>query len=257
VKTLKRIAASTLSYKWEVLVIDNNSTDQTREVVENFTRLYPDRFRYLFEPRQGKSHALNTGIREARGEILAFTDDDLTVEPTWLERLTAALDGNRWAAVGGRVLLQKDVAIPSWLTLHGRYSMACPLALLDCGSVAAETTDPLIGANMAVRNILFERYGGFRTDLGPPPKIRGEDTEFSLRLVRAGERIWYEPSAIVYHAIEHYRLKRGYFLGWWFGEGRLRIRIRGGDLLFGASRRNASVLAIESCVCYQRRHADG
>ena len=82
-ETLESIAISTLpdSVDWEILVVDNNSTDHTREVVEEFGRRYPDRFRYIFEPRPGKSYALNAGIREAQGEILAFTDDDVTVEP--------------------------------------------------------------------------------------------------------------------------------------------------------------------------------
>src|ERR1700677_4197251 len=89
-KTLESVAASTFTdgRKWEVLVIDNNSKDQTREVAEDFCRRYPDHFRYLFEPRQGKSNALNLGISEARGEVLAFTDDDVTVEPSWLQKLT-------------------------------------------------------------------------------------------------------------------------------------------------------------------------
>src|SRR6516164_6667228 len=76
---------------WEVLVVDNNSTDRTREVAEEFCRRYPTHFRYIFERQQGKSHALNTGIREAQGDVIAFIDDDVTVEPTWLRHLTAAL----------------------------------------------------------------------------------------------------------------------------------------------------------------------
>ena len=69
-----------------MLVVDNNSSDQTREVVEEFADRYPGRFRYLFEPQPGKSYALNSGIREARGTVLAFIDDDVTVEPSWLTR---------------------------------------------------------------------------------------------------------------------------------------------------------------------------
>src|SRR4051812_25103238 len=65
---------------WEVLVIDNNSSDRTREVIEDFCNRYPGRFRYLFEAQQGKSYALNSGIRESSGDILAFMDDDVIVE---------------------------------------------------------------------------------------------------------------------------------------------------------------------------------
>src|ERR1700722_16738649 len=83
---LESVAASKLpdSMDWEVLVIDNNSSDKTSEVAQGFCQRFPNRFRYFFEPRQGKSFALNTGIQAARGEVLAFTDDDVIVEPTWL-----------------------------------------------------------------------------------------------------------------------------------------------------------------------------
>ena len=79
------------STPWEVLVVDNNSKDQTPAVVEEFVQQYPGRFRYLFEPQPGKSHALNSGIQEARGDILAFMDDDVTVDPGWLQTLTNVL----------------------------------------------------------------------------------------------------------------------------------------------------------------------
>ena len=90
---LDSVAASILpaSVSWDVLVVDNNSNDQTREVVKEYCAKYPEHFKYLFEPTPGKSHALNSGIREAAGDVLAFMDDDVTVEPTWLQNLTAAL----------------------------------------------------------------------------------------------------------------------------------------------------------------------
>jgi glycosyltransferase involved in cell wall biosynthesis len=227
-KALESIAATTFSnsLEREVLVIDNNSSDRTREVVEGFCRRFPDHFRYVFEPQQGKSHALNTGIREARGEVLAFTDDDVTVEPTWLENLTAELFSDEWAGAGGRIFPEREVKLPNWLTLEGPQSMAGLLVLFDRGPVAGELTVPPFGANMAFRKAMFEEYGGFRTDLGPPPKLRGEDTEFCLRLVKASQRFHYAPSAIVYHEIPEKRLTKSYFLSWWFGHGRTTIRLR-------------------------------
>ena len=76
--------------------------DSTREVVEDFSRRHPGMFRHVFEPQPGKSFALNRGIGEARGNVLAFLDDDVTVEPTWLHNLTAPLKDKQWAGVGGR-----------------------------------------------------------------------------------------------------------------------------------------------------------
>ena len=83
-KALDSVAAQILpdSVSWEVVVVDNNSTDQTREIVERYCRRYPGRFRYIFESHQGLSRARNTGIRESRGEVIAFIDDDVIAEPT-------------------------------------------------------------------------------------------------------------------------------------------------------------------------------
>lgn len=133
-KTLESVAQSIVpeSVQWEVLVVDNNSRDQTREVVEDFSSRYPGRFRYHFEPRQGKSHALNAGIREAQGEVLAFTDDDVTVESTWLQHLTANLLPSGWVGSGGRILPDRSFTEPSWFPFEQRYANA-PLAMFDLG----------------------------------------------------------------------------------------------------------------------------
>lgn len=227
---LESVAASSLpdSVEWEVLVVDNNSSDKTRDVVEGFCRRYPGRFRYLFEPKQGKSYALNTGIREARGGVLCFMDDDVVVEPMWLRSLTAALNNGQWAGAGGRILPERGFSTPRWLSLEGRHPLA-PLALFDLGPEARELTEPPFGTNMAFRKEVFEKYGDFRSDIGPCPgsEIRGEDTEFGSRLLAGGERLWYEPSAIVYHAVPNNRLQKNYFLVWWFDKARADIRASG------------------------------
>ena len=104
-RALESVAVSRLpdSVDWEVLVVDNNSQDQTRDVTENFCREYPGRFRYLFEAKPGKSNALNTAIREAQGDVLSFMDDDVIVEATWLQSLTASLRNGNWSGAGGEL----------------------------------------------------------------------------------------------------------------------------------------------------------
>ncbi|MGD0222967.1 MAG: glycosyltransferase family 2 protein [Terriglobia bacterium] len=226
-KALESAAALRLppSVEWEVLVVNNNSSDRTREVVENFCHRDPVHFRYLFEPQQGKSYALNAGIREAQGDVLAFMDDDVTVEPTWLINLTTPLLSGEWAGSGGRILPERSFVPPPWLPREGRYSLA-PLVMFDCGPDAGELSEPPFGTNMAFRKEMFEKYGGFRTDLGPRPgaEIRSEDTEFGRRLLTAGERLRYEPSAVVYHSVSQNRLHKKYFLAWWFDKARADIR---------------------------------
>jgi glycosyltransferase involved in cell wall biosynthesis len=218
------------SADWEVLIVDNNSTDQTRLIAEEYCRNYPRRFRYLFEPAQGKSHALNAGVRAARGNILAFMDDDVTVEPTWLQNLTAPLFDDKWAGAGGRICLDEDFSPPPWMRVHGPYSMGGPIAaLFDLGDKPGELSQPPFGTNMAFRKSMFDKYGDFRVDLGPRPgsEIRGEDTEFAERLLTAGERLWYAPSAVVYHPAQQDRLTKKFLLHYWFGVGQAAIRQRG------------------------------
>jgi glycosyltransferase involved in cell wall biosynthesis len=218
------------SAAWELLVVDNNSTDRTREVVQEFCLRFPSHFRYLFEPRQGKSYALNTGIREARGDVIAFIDDDVVVESSWLHHLTAALHDGHWAGAGGPIRPQQPFTPPDWIPLDDRYALA-PLALFDPRLAPGPLAEPPYGTNMAFHRSMFEKYGGFRVDLGPgtadgnPQK--SEDSEFGHRLIGAGERLRFEPLAVVYHAVPPSRLEKSYFLDWWFDKSRADIRIFG------------------------------
>jgi glycosyltransferase involved in cell wall biosynthesis len=215
---------------WEVLVVDNDSSDETREIVDGFRDRYPGRFRYLFEPRHGKSHAANRGIQEAEGDVLAFIDDDVTVEPSWLHNLTASLHDGPWAGAGGRILPRQHFSPPSWIPMNDRYALA-PLAIFNPDLAAGPLAEPPYGANMAFQRRVFEKYGGFRTDLGPEPGAdhpqKSEDSEFGHRLLAAGEHLRYEPSATVYHGVPEHRIQRRYFLDWWFDKGRADIRAFG------------------------------
>jgi glycosyltransferase involved in cell wall biosynthesis len=212
------------SVEWEVLLVDNNSSDQSRKIGEAFCRRYPGRFRYVFEPKQGLSHARNRGIREAKGEIIAFTDDDVTADSEWLQNLTAPLQSGEWAGGGGRVLPLWTCAVPRWLPNDGRYALA-PLTVFDLGPIPGQLAETPFGANMAYRREVFWKYGCFRTDLGrrPGSLIGHEDVEFGNRLLAAGERLRYEPSAKIYHPVQDDRIQKKYFLSWWYAHGRAEI----------------------------------
>lgn len=229
-RALKSVAESTLpaGVEWEVLVVDNNSADQTRQVVEEASRTFPGRIRYCFEPRGGKAHAMNAGLREARGEILVFTDDDLYVDPAWLRNLSAAFDDPAILGAGGRILPANDVVLPRWLEIGGAFNMGGILcAHFDLGDQPKNLDQPPYGANMAFRRRAFETYGAFRTDLGPSPDANvprpNEDTEFGRRLLAAGEKLRYVPTAIALHPVPEYRMKKKYFLDWYFDYGRASI----------------------------------
>jgi glucosyl-dolichyl phosphate glucuronosyltransferase len=231
-KALESMALSVLpnAVDWEVLVVDNNSTDRTRGVVNDFSSRFPGRFRYIFEPQPGKSFALNTGIRESRGDVLAFTDDDIVVESTWLQNLTAPLRREECVGVAGRILPENGFSPPRWIPLGDRDALA-PLATFNPDREAGPLNTSPYGANMAFQKRVFEKYGGFRTDLGPLPGSgnpqKNEDSEFGQRLLAAGETLRYEPSAVVHHAMPPHRVRKEYFLAWWFDKSRADIQTYG------------------------------
>lgn len=241
-KALESVAVSRMPQgtPWNVLVVDNNSSDRTRLMVEDFQRRYPSIFRYIFEQTPGKSNALNRGVRESDADVIAFMDDDVQVDPDWLYMLTRVFDNERFSGSGGRILPELGFRPPAWLRAPGRYGLA-PLAMFDLGLEPAELKEPPFGTNMAFRREVFSRYGDFRRDLGPRPgvEIRNEDTEFGMRLLRGGERLWYEPAALVHHAVPPHRVRKSYFLKWWFAKGCADIRESGSEMerhlnIFGA-----------------------
>lgn len=228
---LESVLASTppSAVEWEVLLVDNNSNDQTRRVAEEFLQRFPRHFRYLLECNPGVSYARNAGIQEARGDIIAFTDDDVTVEPSWLENLSLPLDDSKWSGTAGRIRLGKEFSLPPWLAVDGAFNLSGALVQFDDGDMQAEITRAPFGANMAFRKCMFEKYGNFRTDLG---RKRGSligraDTDFCERLLAAGEHICYVPSAVVNHPVPKERLTKRYFRSFWFAQGRSLARQAG------------------------------
>jgi glucosyl-dolichyl phosphate glucuronosyltransferase len=236
------------SVTWEVLVVDNNSTDQTREVVENYCRRYPERVRYIFEPNQGLSRARNAGIHEAQGDIIAFTDDDVIAEASWLQNLTGSLHDPKWAGAGGRIVPPQEFDPPEWLTVGGtRDLLGALLPLFDLGDRACEMKRPPYGANMAFRKTVFEKYGLFRADLGRCGYrfLMGEDIEFGNRLMSGGECLRYEPLAVVEHPVPEERLSKKHFRNWWIDFGRTRIIQRAaGPPIFGIPRHFLSLASL-------------
>lgn len=225
------------SLEWELLVIDNNSSDSTREVVDNFAAASGLNVRYVFEKRQGKSYALNTGIGAASGNIVAFADDDVAFHPEWLINLTKTLEDYDCIAVGGRIVPVWNAPVPAWLQMEGQQA----IGHFDLGEKHQEI-DYAHGANGAFKRKAFEKYGLFQVETGPDGKLRGghEDDEFGARLRRQGERIMYAPRAIVYHPVETEKLNKRYFRKWFYDTGRTmmwaRIWPRETVLYFGIPR---------------------
>lgn len=213
---------------YEVIIVDNNSNDNTKELVSVFMPEFKSRLRYIFEPRQGKSYALNTAIENAKGEILAFTDDDIILDKNWLMAGYEAFKKYDCRCFGGRVLPLWRGEKPSWLTLDGPHKITGgAIVIHDCGDDESVYKDRIPGGgNFFVKKFIFNEYGYYRTDLGRIGKdLRGgEDIEFIRRLQQKKEKIIYYPKAIAYHIVDEKRLTKNYFEKWWFGVGVVRMR---------------------------------
>lgn len=192
---------------YEVLVVDNNSPPLTRSVVESFAGCKPSP-RWIPEPKQGVSNARNTGIREAKGEIIVFADDDILAEPNWLRKLVEPfLQERRVGGVGGAVIPTFPEGCPSWW----RYTH--PLKLSESAiSLAPEEERRLMSANLAVLRAALDTVGGFCTELGRcgTSLADGEDQDLLVRVRAAGYEIWFSGEAIVQHQFPRSRLTLRY-----------------------------------------------
>ncbi len=227
--------------QWELLVVDNNSTDATPDVANSFESRLP--IRRIFEPKAGKSYALNRAISEASGDYILWTDDDALVDKLWLSAYYTAF--KRWpdaAIFGGPVEPAFDGVPPPWL-LQALSKVTHAYAGLDLGIEPFSLTQDaaLFGVNMAVRKAEQERHL-YDTKLGPRPNssLRGED----IALVRAllledGVEGRWVPAARVRHFIPKERQSVRYLRGFYFGMGQsygMQKDEQSGVKLFGKPR---------------------
>jgi glycosyltransferase involved in cell wall biosynthesis len=206
---------------WELILVDNNSKDKTKLFVEEFKKDCRLNIEYIFEEKPGKSHALNRGIKQAKGEIIAFTDDDVIVDRDWLLNIQKAFNEHGVSCVGGKILPIWEIPKPEWLIPPLHYV----LAILDRGDKPFYLESPIIwGANLAVKADFFKKYGLFNTNLGriPGRLFSGEETDFVARLLHEGEKVLYYPNAAVYHFIPRDRISKKYFRRWKYDQGILK-----------------------------------
>lgn len=208
---------------YELIVVDNNSADGTRQWIEQRIARGETGLRYVFEPHQGLPYARNAGIAQARGTIVAFTDDDIRVGPDWVSATIRAFNRHPEVdMVGGKVLPRWPADVPTWFS---RLQWA-PLALQDKGDLpvrvdAGNAAPCLIGASMAFRRHVFEKIGLFDVTF-----TRAQDREIQMRLWRAGGRGLYDPSIVAWVDVPPERLTRQYFRFWYTRSGGYASRMR-------------------------------
>jgi glycosyltransferase involved in cell wall biosynthesis len=220
---LERILGQSAAHRAEVIVVDNGSTDGTRAALRPLEARYADQLACIVEAEPGATRARNAGARAARGDVIAFVDDDALPDDIWLPALLAPFDNVSVAAVGGRVRLRFAGPQPSWWD----GALADYLAAYDLGPEAIDlATRPWYDApralNMAVRRAPFLAVGGFDPRLGPRadrPSV-GEESDLCLRLLARGAEVRYVPAAVVEHLVDPARLRpewffrRAFWTGW-------------------------------------------
>jgi len=220
-QTLHSLNGLRIADGWEIIVVDNNSTDETAAVVHATAATSRAPIRYLHEPVQGRSAALNAGIAAAQGQIIVTTDDDVRVEPDWLEQAGVALDTLQCDYVGGRVLPLWGGPRPQWLSDRSGPHWAV-IALLDYGSAPFELTAKMpLGVNMAFRREAFAIAGGWDPRVGRKAgTLLGQEVrEWCIRARARGVRGYYAPGLVVQHLIPADRLNKRYFRRWFYWRG--------------------------------------
>ena len=201
-RTLDSLARQTLSpERFEIVVVDNNSTDDTPAVCEAFAEAHPElRLRRVMEPSQGISFARNRGIAESRGACIVFIDDDEEAGVRWAESYFRFFDEHPgFDAAGGAVVPVYEAPLPRW---YSHYIEKMITGVMDMGPRIVPFRGkryPGVG-NSGFRRSLFDRFGNFDTALGRSGTnpMGGEEKDFAARLRAGGVRYYYIPDAEIY-----------------------------------------------------------
>ena len=215
---LQTLCEQTLAMSdYEVLVVDNNSQDNTRDVAEDYCRRFPN-IRYFFETNQGLSHARNRGWREAKGAYVAYIDDECKVPSQWLTVAMGIIDRLSPAVLGGPYYGYHSSLPPRWWKESYETFEPCDTAR------ALYPGEYLRGGNIFVQRCLLELTGGFDVALGMSGKklSYGEESHFQrrLRANKPEELIYYDPKLAIYHLVRPEKTTWRYILSSRFSSGR-------------------------------------
>jgi len=200
---LRTLAAQVTERTFEVVIVDNGSQDGTGDVIAEWCRR-DERFRSVSEPSIGLSRAKNAGLKAARGDIVLFTDDDVLVDPGWVDAHVSQLRARDDLVISGGPLLPLSPDLSAWPSWLGQPA-AVDLPRLDHGTRARPLGrwEQIWGANMAVPMRVFRRVGEWNENVGRRGEERGtwEDLDFAQRVRDAGGQIWFSPEAVVRHRV--------------------------------------------------------
>jgi glucosyl-dolichyl phosphate glucuronosyltransferase len=201
-----------------VTVVDNNCTDDTRELVRSRAADFGGRLGYVFERRPGKPYALNTGIAMTSGDLVGLIDDDEEIDSQWYRCIDDAFADKSLDYIGGRCLPRWTVAPPAWF--GGRYRGV--IGWVECGMQELDFGPPfpgiLTGGNAVLTRAVLQGVGPYSPALSrTPTRLMGaEDEELYRRLLLLEARGRYRPDLIIYHHVPAARLTKRYFRRWCF-----------------------------------------
>lgn len=220
-KAIQSLIDQTLSKEhYEIIVVDNGSTDSTKGIIKSFECL--ENFRFILEPIMGLSQARNTGWQNANGKYIAYLDDDAIASSEWLERIVKAFENVKPqpGSVGGKVIPIWEVNRPAWLPKELERSLTI-IDWTDKPTFLIKDSHYLAGTNVAyIREILWE-CGGFSTRLGRKGNklLSSEEIMIKMYLKRHNLGSYYDPKICVQHHIPAERLKKRWFYRRSFWQG--------------------------------------
>ncbi len=191
---------------FEIILINNNSTDKTEEVTKEFIKNNPDlNFKYFFEPNQGLSYARNRGIKEASAPVISFMDDDAIAEKDYVKNIIKYFydpSYQKYDAAGGKVIpIYEKGKEPAWMSKY----LQRLVSAVDEGNKVKEFTNKYpVGCNMIFRKKVFETIGLFNTDL----TLRSDDKYIFNQIKKHGKKVLYLPDVVVHHNIEDFRIQK-------------------------------------------------
>ncbi len=205
-----------------IIVVDNNSTDGTRELIASLTPEFDQRLQYVFEGRTGKSHALNAGLAVATSELVGMIDDDEEVDAGWFEEVERAFADPALDFITGPYVPRWEAPPPAWMPYRPSSVVGWVDGGPDVRTFGHDYTGVLMGGNAVIRLALLRAIGGYDPELGPTASRRlgsCEDEDVQRRLTAAGARGEYRPGLIIHHFIPAARLTRDYHRRWYFEHG--------------------------------------
>ncbi|MEE8574982.1 MAG: glycosyltransferase family 2 protein [Thermodesulfobacteriota bacterium] len=206
---------------FEIVVVDNRSTDSTKEVASELSKSSKVGIKYVYEGNTGLSYARNAGIENSEGGIIAFLDDDATAVKGWVKAIIDIYDKDEFWVLGGPIEADWGAERPAWLSLI----LLKSLSVIDYGPEQKDLDYPrewIGGGNTAYRREVFTRYGTFYSELGRKGKslLSGEEIDLFDRMLKDKRKMLYSPEMRIKHYIHAERLKKRWFMNRFYSQGR-------------------------------------